>query len=131
MFVATNSHVKTKAGWFLIIMSGLPWSLMFVVPFMNISNPVFLAGLLYGLSQLMWLMGIWCVGREALKKINTFTNRYPLLRRLLNTFQNRSPAWFKNKFFQTQDRRSRLVGGVGPKILDGYKVERSLEKTSF
>ena len=77
MFVATNSHVKTKVGWTLIILSGVPWILMFAIPWIDVRNPVIVTGALYGISQLMWLMGIWCVGREVLTRLKKLLLRNP------------------------------------------------------
>ena len=77
MFVATNTHVKNKVGWTLIILSGVPWMLMFAIPWTNIPHPVIVTAALYGLSQLMWIVGVWCVGREVLTRVKELVLRHP------------------------------------------------------
>lgn len=43
--------------------------LMFAIPWLGIPYPVLAAGVLYGLSQILWFVGLWCVGREVITHV--------------------------------------------------------------
>ncbi len=79
-------------------MSGVPWALMFAIPWMNLEtgvdleaseslNPtgyaVVLAGILYGLSQVMWIVGLWCVGRDGLSQVKSHVLNHTLVQSVL------------------------------------------------
>ena len=73
----TNTTMKQKIGWGLILLSGVPWVLIFAIPWLPVPYPVVSAGALYGLSQVMWLVGLWCVGRETLRNIKNWLLTHP------------------------------------------------------
>ena len=83
MLANTTTNLKRNVGWALILLSGIPWVLMFAAPWFPTPYPVVVTAILYGLSQLMWLAGIWCVGKEALTHIKSLLVRVPVVRNVI------------------------------------------------
>ena len=80
MYITTNSNLKGKIGWTLILLSGVPWMLMFVIPWVSIPQPLVVTGVLYGISQILWFVGLWCVGREVLTHVKGVLAALPSFR---------------------------------------------------
>ena len=78
----THPNLRRKIGWSLILLSGAPWMLMFAIPWLSIPYPVLAAGVLYGLSQILWFVGLWCVGREVITHVKGTLVRVPFFKHL-------------------------------------------------
>jgi len=86
MNATTNRSLRSKIGWSLILLSGVPWMLMFAIPWLGIPHPIVATGVLYGLSQILWFIGLWCVGKEVIAHVKGLFWRLPFCRSLANSW---------------------------------------------
>ena len=86
MNATTNKSLRSKIGWSLILLSGIPWMLMFAIPWFGIPHPIVATGVLYGLSQILWFIGLWCVGKEVIAHVKGLFWRLPFCRSLANSW---------------------------------------------
>ena len=86
MVTTANRSLRSKIGWGLILLSGVPWMLIFAIPWLGIPHPIVATGVLYGLSQVLWFIGLWCVGKEVIAQVKGLFWRLPFCRSLANSW---------------------------------------------
>lgn len=88
MFAIPVMNLESLANWMgvLSLNTGLGVGLLDSGLFDSLDSTslsVLLAGLLYGLSQVMWIVGLWCVGRQGMSQLKSRILNQSLVQSLL------------------------------------------------
>ncbi len=86
MNATTNKSLRSKIGWSLLLLSGVPWMLMFAIPWLGVPHPIVATGVLYGLSQVLWFIGLWCVGKEVIAHMKRLFWQLPFCRSIAKSW---------------------------------------------